>query len=66
MPNCLSEPLALRIKPLEFKNEAQSCTPVACRCSDGYAFDIAPSAGTRRFDNDPNAAGREFFKASPG
>jgi hypothetical protein len=21
-PNCLSEPLALRIKPLEFKNEA--------------------------------------------
>ena len=66
LPNCLSEPLALRIKPLEFKNEAQGCTPVACRCSDGYTFDFAPSAGICRFDNEPDAAGRELFKASPG
>lgn len=56
LTNCISEPLPLTIKPLEFENEAQSCTRVAFRCVDRYAFDFALSAGICRFGTRLDAA----------
>ena len=54
--NCISEPLTLRIKPLEFDNKSKlSC--VACSCLDGYAFDIALSLAYADSTAGPNQQG---------